>query len=199
MLQKMHSPLSNGLVMNSFKSVLCACSFRTADDLFTVTGNPDTSNWDLVAQLHNLLPFHKTDPILPKYPFHVTSRVYGSNLHIELIFQNDDWYSNQQCFTQSTKKFRLFLHRPDEFREPYTRPIKIGAGKKVTVTVNPFVIATPNYLRKYDLKDRQCILADERPLKYFKVYTDSNCKSECHSNVSRSICGCVSWLLPRTF
>lgn len=42
-------------------------------------------------------------------------------------------------------------------------------------------------------------MAKEKPLIYFKVYTQSNCILECLTNATLKKCGCVSFYMPRKF
>lgn len=44
---------------------------------------------------------------------------------------------------------------------------------------------------------RQCYFQDERYLRYFKVYTQSNCELECLTNYTLHKCGCVKFYMPR--
>lgn len=44
---------------------------------------------------------------------------------------------------------------------------------------------------------RQCYFDEERHLKFFKVYSETNCELECIANYTLSICGCVKFSMPR--
>ena len=38
---------------------------------------------------------------------------------------------------------------------------------------------------------RGCYLKNEKPLKFFKIYTKNNCRSECLANKTLEVCGCA--------
>jgi hypothetical protein len=40
-------------------------------------------------------------------------------------------------------------------------------------------------------------LADEKPLKFFKIYTKNNCRSECLANRTLAVCGCAQFYMVR--
>lgn len=44
---------------------------------------------------------------------------------------------------------------------------------------------------------RGCLFSYERYLKFFKIYTKSNCEVECITNYTLSECGCVKFHMPR--
>jgi hypothetical protein len=50
------------------------------------------------------------------------------------------------------------------------------------VSVKPNMITTSDGLIGYAPNRRQCYFNDERQLKFFKVYTQSNCELECLAN-----------------
>lgn len=43
---------------------------------------------------------------------------------------------------------------------------------------------------------RQCYFDDERDLRYFKSYSQSNCQTECLANYTMARCGCVKFWMP---
>jgi amiloride-sensitive sodium channel len=52
-------------------------------------------------------------------------------------------------------------------------------------------------LQKYDVKYRQCYFDGEKKLKFFKIYTEKNCKFECLTNLTLTKHGCVRYYMPR--
>lgn len=174
----------------------------TSPELFTVTGNPDVNGWELSVELGELLHRSKSSYLISaatKYPLHVApiDRSDECDLNLDLQFPSNDWQSNYDCSTPPTKHFKLYLHHPDEFVGVFSRSIDIGVGQFVTVLIDPSVIATPINLYKFNVHQRQCYFTFERPLKYYKVYTQNNCRNECFSNYTEKCCGCVKWTMPR--
>jgi Amiloride-sensitive sodium channel len=52
-------------------------------------------------------------------------------------------------------------------------------------------------LRKYPPQSRKCYFEGEKPLKFFKFYTKSNCELECKTEAKFQNCGCVLHSMPR--
>lgn len=65
------------------------------------------------------------------------------------------------------------------------------------MSVKPNMITTSSGLADYAPERRQCYFNDERQLKFFKVYTQSNCELECLANYTLKACGCVKFSMPR--
>lgn len=174
------------------------CSNRTTRDLITVTDNPDEDDWQMEEELQKLLlPIEHRTTIPPQYPYHLITLDDLDSLNVELNFNSDDWFWNYKCESPITRSFKIFLHRPDEIREAFNRPVEVEVGRKVIVDVKPYVIVTSNHLRRYSAKLRQCFYNSERRLKFFQVYTKSNCEHECLANFTQAQCGCVKFSMPR--
>ncbi|KAF9411727.1 hypothetical protein HW555_009556 [Spodoptera exigua] len=60
------------------------------------------------------------------------------------------------------------------------------------------ILNSSDRLRSYDAEIRQCYFPDERYLKYFNIYTASNCMIECLSNITYQLCGCVNFYMPHS-
>lgn len=144
-----------------------------------------------------LLPIETRAAFPPRYPYHLVTLDDLDSLNLVLNFNPNDWLWNFKCEFPITRSFKIFLHRPDEIREAFDRPIEVEVGRKVMVTVKPNVIVTSDYLRRYSAKLRQCFYNSERHLKFFRVYTKSNCEHECLANFTHAECGCVKFSMPR--
>ncbi|KAK4881565.1 hypothetical protein RN001_004884 [Aquatica leii] len=57
---------------------------------------------------------------------------------------------------------------------------------------------TDTDVRSIGFQDRRCYFNREKNLKFFRVYTKANCKTECHVNNTIKTCGCVPYYFPRT-
>lgn len=168
--------------------------------MLTINDNPDEGDWNLETDLEKLLlPIEERAAFPPKYPLHLTTLDDLDSLNLELNLDSNDWYYNYKCESPITKSFKIFLHRPDEIKEAFDRPIEAEVGKKVTIEVNPVVIVTSNSLRRYSSRLRHCFYDSERKLKFFQVYTKSNCEHECLANFTFSLCGCVKYSMMRKF
>lgn len=94
--------------------------------------------------------------------------------------------------------FKIQLHSPDDVPRISNQYIRIPFGKEVLLSVKPSMIITSDGISNYTPEGRQCYFNDERYLKYFKIYTQSNCELECLSNYTLRQCGCVKFSMPRT-
>lgn len=67
----------------------------------------------------------------------------------------------------------------------------------VKVKFDPVKMDISDNILKYDLEHRKCYVENERKLRFFKQYTELNCKMECLSNYTKSKCACVEFYMPR--
>jgi Amiloride-sensitive sodium channel len=77
----------------------------------------------------------------------------------------------------------LTLHSPDDlpisFEDDYQTSLKFGSATDILIT--PKLTQTDDNLRYLSPSERQCYFEGERRLKFFKIYTQSNCELECLS------------------
>lgn len=111
----------------------------------------------------------------------------------------------------TAESFRLTLHTPDELPLHF---YKIPFEVETLIAVQPRVMSTSENLKQYKPQKRQCYFPGEKHLKYFKSYTQSNCKLECLTgerfSISTcrvqqfiaefilSVCGCVKFSMPHS-
>ncbi|CAD6996199.1 unnamed protein product [Ceratitis capitata] len=94
--------------------------------------------------------------------------------------------------------FKVSLHSPDDVPQVSNQFVRIPMGKEVVIAVKPNMITTSSGIAEYPPQRRQCFLENERRLRFFKVYTQSNCVLECLTNLTLAKCGCVKFSMPRT-
>ena len=70
-------------------------------------------------------------------------------------------------------------------------------GGLIEVLVTPKVIITDKSLKSLSPVERQCYFENEMKLKYFKIYTAQNCKTECISDQAFAEANCVPFYYPR--
>jgi acid-sensing ion channel, other len=63
--------------------------------------------------------------------------------------------------------------------------------------LNPVKTIIDEALETYEPQRRGCYLKAEKLLKYFKIYTKNNCRSECLANKTLTICGCAQFFMVR--
>jgi acid-sensing ion channel, other len=75
--------------------------------------------------------------------------------------------------------FKILLHTPGEIPRVSKQYFRVPLKQEVVVSVKPNMITTSKGLYDYAPERRQCFFNRERNLKFFKVYTQSNCELEC--------------------
>ncbi|XP_063703632.1 pickpocket protein 28-like [Culicoides brevitarsis] len=107
----------------------------------------------------------------------------------------------QLCFNsgQCLSNIRVFVHHPYDFpwddgnvlsySDPFSSP---------SIVIMPEMIKTPLELRlSIPPDERNCYFDGERNLKFFKIYSKSNCELECLTNITLGECKCVKYWMPR--
>ncbi|XP_063370282.1 pickpocket protein 28-like [Cydia amplana] len=92
--------------------------------------------------------------------------------------------------------FKVFLHHPADLPQSTLNFYAAQAHERVTLAVKVNVVTTSDSLADYSTELRQCYFPSERALKYFKVYTPSNCRLECLTNHTIESCGCAWFYMP---
>ena len=126
-------------------------------------------------------------------------RVFGvglkSGMNVGLV--NDKSSSNNTCL-ESENGYKVVLHSPGDIPRITDQTLIVPMIlQEYKITVKPSIITTSEGLRNYSPERRQCFYEDERYLKFFKVYTQSNCELECLTNYTLKACGCVKFSMPR--
>lgn len=94
--------------------------------------------------------------------------------------------------------FKVLLHAPDDVPQVSKQYTRIPMGREVLIAVKPNMITTSAGIAEYHPLRRTCFLSDERLLRFFRVYSESNCELECLANFTLSKCGCVKFSMPRS-
>ncbi|XP_053686080.1 pickpocket protein 28-like [Sabethes cyaneus] len=97
----------------------------------------------------------------------------------------------------SFQGFKVLLHMPNEYPQLLNQHFRIPLNQEVTVAVTPRMIETSDNIVSYKPMRRQCFFNNERYLKFFRMYTQSNCELECLANFTLKRCGCVKFSMPR--
>lgn len=193
-LKEKHPVFYNSFFFNHIRILIISMS----PDFFTTSVQEGGINWNMEDELQRLLrPYDARDSEPPIYPFHLMNLDDSNSLTLALKFKYDDWIWNYKCEAPITKSFKVFLHRPDEMKLAFDRPFEVEVGRKTLVAIKPHVITTSKYVKKYSPQLRQCFYSSERSLKFFRLYTKSNCEHECLANFTKIECGCVKFSMPR--
>lgn len=130
-----------------------------------------------------------------EYPFRTTlSGAKNSLLVIFFINKDDVTYS---CKEFALQGIRAQIHPPMTIPRPSQSYIPVGLDRLTNIAVTPNYMTTTDAVEKYESSLRNCYFSHERQLKYFEIYTQSNCNFECFTNYTIQICGCVDFFMPR--
>ncbi|CAO1421220.1 unnamed protein product [Diamesa serratosioi] len=124
-------------------------------------------------------------------------RVLGSGLQSSLTIQLSLNKSNLEysCKT-GVQGYRITLHRPGDIPRTSKEYFSVPFNHQTIISVKPrMIITSDELLESYVPSRRQCY-NDERNLKYFKVYTQSNCELECLTEYVLKTCKCVKFSMP---
>ena len=124
-------------------------------------------------------------------------RVLGSGLQSSLTIQLSLNKSNLEysCKT-GVQGYRITLHRPGEIPRTSKQYFSIPFNHQTIISVKPrMTITSEELLESYLPSSRQCF-NNERKLKYYKIYTQSNCELECLTQFVLKECKCVKFSMP---
>ncbi|XP_060654838.1 pickpocket protein 28 [Drosophila nasuta] len=93
--------------------------------------------------------------------------------------------------------FKILLHTPGEVPQVAKQYFRIPFDQEVLISIRPKIITTSDGLKYYEPQRRQCYFQDERHLRYFNIYSQSNCELECLANYTLKVCECVKFSMPR--
>ncbi|XP_055613090.1 pickpocket protein 28-like [Uranotaenia lowii] len=94
--------------------------------------------------------------------------------------------------------FRVLVHPPDEVPTLDHFSHRVAMRDTMSLTIKPHITETSPSLRYQAHEDRQCFFENERYLRFFKIYNQHNCITECLVNFTYSLCGCVKFSMPRS-
>ena len=114
-------------------------------------------------------------------------------LSILLNVSKDEYY----CSGTESVGFKTLLHTPITLPEMVEYGFAIRPGTEAFFAVDPTAIIADPDIHGIHYHKRQCYLAHEKPLTYFRHYSFLNCYMECAANFTLSHCGCVAYYMPR--
>ncbi|XP_055527738.1 pickpocket protein 28-like [Wyeomyia smithii] len=149
--------------------------------------NRSSSNWSLDEG-------YQVGTDINTYP----RRALGAGLKagLMLLLKSNESDMDYLC-GNSFQGFKLLLHMPNEYPQVLNQHFRVPLNQEVTVAVTPRMIETSRNIASYKPIRRQCYFNNERYLKFFRIYTQSNCELECLANFTLRRCGCVKFSMPR--
>ena len=100
------------------------------------------------------------------------------------------------------KQIKFHLHQSKELAQLYTNndydksisPFILEANHEYFLKITPNGEITSSGFKALNITQRQCNLENEIPENsIFKIYTENNCKYECHVTLAEKLCNCIPW------
>lgn len=124
-------------------------------------------------------------------PWKTESKFIG----LEIYRQGLDIESNNSY--QPLHGWRMIIHNTNEFPFRTGQHLLHKKDEGLFILYTPTLTAIDNALKKWQPEQRNCFMENEKSLKYFRIYTQSNCEHECLSDAMLQLCGCVSFYMIR--
>ncbi|CAH1733825.1 unnamed protein product [Chironomus riparius] len=177
----------------TFQGFCASFNLMNFDEIFTKEMSRDfffnrvqsELSWDLTNGYSN----NESD-----YPYRMSNGNYKS---FDAILLQDNGNVDKDC-SGFRRGYEVYWHLPNEVLTHWHSSININNINKD----NQIYLRTKSFkmspeLQKYNVKYRQCYFDGEKKLKFFKIYTEKNCKFECLANFTLNKHGCVRYFMPR--
>lgn len=160
-----------------------------APDLFTITNNPNISNWNQ----ENGYTDDRPNGSGPQYPLRIfNSKPFGGLIIYSRLLKCDMAYECRGPF----HGFTVALSSTEEMIGLSRRIVRVSPYEQVDISIRPISIYSSKKIEHYKPVERQCFNNDERQLRFFKFYGKHNCEMECLTNFTKKECGCVKFSMP---
>lgn len=157
-----------------------------APGMMIVDNNPNVSNWSLENGYDDEI---KKD----YYPNRIFNAKPGGALNIDFHLSNQDLEATCRKINSA---YRIFLHLPGEVPHMSRNIIQVAPSEIAEFSIKATITTTSEGLRRYKPSQRQCFFNSDRQLRFFKKYTQNNCKEECVANFTIQECGCARFYMP---
>lgn len=136
----------------------------------------------------------KKKTIENEYPIRLDNFEWDSlHLDISLVAHEKDYTTKCNAYNRG---FLVILSEPGSTVNGKSAIIRGSSSQYTWIPIEPKLIQTSEALRSYSPNQRGCVFNNERQLKFFKIYTEENCVSECVAKYMESECGCVYFYMP---
>lgn len=164
--------------------------FRNVLDYMDALPTQPRTNWDMGVE-YNGSKRRKTN----SYPYYTFGAGFQFSLIIVLKMNNED--IEQPCEV-GHDGFKVMFAQPSEALHKLHNFYRIPLNRTTMFTIQPKLTITSGNIHTYKPHIRGCYVNSERPLLFFKHYTQRNCEMECLTNYTLAQCGCVKFAMPST-
>lgn len=127
------------------------------------------------------------------YPYRAFGRGVQQGLTVVLDSAMHEYY----CSVSNGFGFKILFHSPRESPKIADLGYLLEPGVESRIAVNVDVQLATDSIRGIDYRKRKCFFTDEKFLRYFQLYSATNCLLECEANYTEEMCGCIPYYLPR--
>lgn len=154
-----------------------------------VVQNKNSSNWSLQNGYSNTYNNEN-------YPYQ--SVVSGIPIDFSILLNTFKNNIAIQC-SGIDQGFKIILSTPDDALQMSQNYFRLPLLHISAINIEPELTITTEKLRRFQPHQRQCFYGDERQLRFFKMYSQINCKVECLANFTKQECGCVRFSMPSIY
>lgn len=130
-----------------------------------------------------------------EYPYRMKNSGIGLTMVLKVPIVKNTY--NGQC-ENNFDGFKMLIHSIDVTPHMRKNFIHIPYDHDVRITIRPNIITTTkDVINNYKPNARGCITDDENQLKFFKKYSQNNCRLENYAIQAAKLCGCVFFHMPR--
>lgn len=163
--------------------------FQNCSTDVKIAQNRSSKNWNI----HTGYGYENGKRQREEFPFRTFNS--GTKFGFRVILKVTNRNTDELC-AAALQGFDIAFHTPYEMPRFSKVQFHVEPNSSVDLQITPKVFIASKGLRKYKPHQRQCLFRSERKLKFFKIYTRSNCELECLSNLMLRECGCVRFVLP---
>ncbi|XP_054272569.1 pickpocket protein 28-like [Macrosteles quadrilineatus] len=127
-------------------------------------------------------------------PIYIPEEGY-TRTHVNTVDENTS--TEVKSFKNRNLLFRITIHNPFDILFVRKHKIFMDKGFPKRIKVIPKLVTNEKGLEEYKPGERGCFYFHERELAMFKLYSETNCETECTANCSLLNCGCIPYYLPR--
>lgn len=186
------SALFNEVVTNN--GICYSFNMLNYDELF----NPKSLHKDFDSYYHSRTSSWSLDggyqsDDLNAYPYPILSQHHDA---LRIILKTNDVDLDYICHG-SNQGFLVFFHLPGDFASITGKHLFIPIRHDVNIAMSGKLTKISESLKSYRPNQRKCYLTNEKPLQFFKQYSQNACNLECFANYTMNKCGCVKFSMPR--
>lgn len=91
----------------------------------------------------------------------------------------------------------VYIHAPNEYPNGAGSHFHVPLDSKFTIQITPTIFEDDEgSIKNLPLIERECYVAEEKSLRYYKTYNRNNCELECSMNYTLKECQCAQFFMP---